>query len=73
MALPSKTTTIEDFIESGKGVTITYSNLSFLDHMNSDIYVAVLNVVNSYMDEIMDYAVTVELTKKQQDIYYYTD
>ena len=39
--------------------------------MNSDIYVAVLNVVNSYMDEIMDYAVTVELTKKQQDIYYY--
>ena len=71
MALPSKTTTIEDFIESGKGVTITYSNLSFLDHMNSDIYVAVLNVVNSYMDEIMDYAVTVELTKKQQDIYYY--
>ena len=69
--LPQDTTTIEDFIESGNGVTITYPNLSFIDMMSNGTWAAVLNVVNDYIDELRDICVNVKLTTEQQFIYHY--
>ena len=69
--LPQKTTTIEEFIESGNGVTLTYFNLSFLDMVSNGSWVALLNAVSDYMDELRNAAVNVELTYEQQLAYFY--
>lgn len=69
--LPQSTTTIEDFIESGNGTTISYFNLSFIDKLTNGTWVSILNTVSSYMEELLDVAINVELTVDQQMIYYY--
>ena len=69
--LPQKTTTIEEFIESGNGVTLTYFNLSFLDMVSNGTWVAIRNAVSDYMDELRNAAVNVELTYEQQLAYFY--
>ena len=71
MALPQDTTTIEEFIESGKSVTIDYMTLSFLDQMQNGTWVSVLNVVNDYMEEIRSACLNVKLSKEQQQAYFY--
>ena len=69
--LPQKTTTIEEFIESGNGVTLTYFNLSFLDMVSNGTWVAIRYAVSDYMDEFRNAAVNVELTYEQQLAYFY--
>lgn len=69
--LPQKTTTIEEFIESGNGVTLTYFNLSFLDMVSNGTWVAIRNAVSDYMEELRNAAVNVELTYEQQLAYFY--
>ena len=69
--LPQKTTTIEEFIESGNGVTLTYFNLSFLDMVSNGTWVAIRNPVSDYMDDLRNAAVTVELTSDQPLAYFY--
>lgn len=69
--LPKNTTTIEQFVEAGKGVTISYFNLSFIEKMSNGTYVSVLNVISDYIPELLESCVTVELTKEQQQAYYY--
>ena len=71
MSLPQETTTIEEFIESGKSVSVDYMDLSFLDKVNNGTWVSVLNVVNDYMPELKNACVTVELTEAQQWAYFY--
>ena len=71
MSLPQETTTIEEFIESGKSVSIDYMDLSFLDKVNNGTWVSVLNVVNDYMTELKNACVTVELSEGQQWAYFY--
>ena len=71
MALPQNTTTIEEMIQAGKSVTISYFNLSFVDMLSNGTWVSVLNVINDYMYELRSACVNVELTKEQQQIYYY--
>ena len=71
MALPNNTTTIEEFIESGNGVTIQYHNLSFIDKVSNGTYATILNVVNDYINEISSATVIVELTTEQQFTYFY--
>lgn len=71
MALPQNTTTIEEFIESGKGISITYPSLSFLDIMSNGTQVSVLNVINDYIKEIKNACITVELSKEEQNAYFY--
>ena len=71
MALPQNTTTIEEFIESGKGISITYPSLSFLDTMSNGTQVSVLNVINDYIKEIKNACITVELSKEEQNAYFY--
>ena len=69
--LPQETTTIESFIESGKGVSITYFNLSFLDMMSNGTHVTILNAISDYMEELRNVSVYVKLTEEQQRIYFY--
>jgi hypothetical protein len=71
MTSPQETTTIEDFIESGKNISIDYTNLSFIDKMSNGTCVSVLNVINDYMTELKNACVTVELTQEQQWAYFY--
>lgn len=69
--LPQKTTTIEEFIESGKGITITYFNLSFLDMLSNGTWISIRNAVSDYMEELKNAAVNVSLTREQQQAYFY--
>lgn len=71
MALPDKTITVEEFINSGKNVTIDYINFSFLSRLQNGTVVSVLNVVNDYIEELRNACVTVELTQAQQYAYFY--
>lgn len=71
MSLPQETTTIEEFIESGKSVSVDYMDLSFLDKVSNGTWVSVLNVVNDYMTELKNACVTVELSEAQQWAYFY--
>lgn len=71
MSLPQETTTIEEFIESGKSVSVDYMNLSFLDKVSNGTWVSVLNVINDYMTELKNACVTVELSEAQQWAYFY--
>lgn len=71
MALPQETTTIEQFIESGKGITISYFNLSFSDMMSNGTWISVLNVVSDYLAELKSASVIVELTQEQYQTYMY--
>lgn len=71
MALPQNTTTIEEFIDSGRGVTLSYFNLSFADMMSNGTWVSVLNVVSDYIDELKSVCVNVELTREQELAYFY--
>lgn len=71
MSLPQNTITIEEFIESGKSVTITYPDLSFIDVMSNGTRVSVLNVVNDYIAELTAACDYVELSKDEQFTYFY--
>jgi len=71
MALPQDTTTIEEFVESGSDITITYPNLSFTDMMTNGTWVSVHNVISDYIDELRNACVNVSLTAEQQFMYFY--
>ena len=69
--LPQDTTTIEEFIESGSGVTISYPVLSFKEMLSNGTWVSVLNVITDYLPEIRNACVNVRLTTEQQWQYLY--
>lgn len=71
MALPQNTTTIEEFIEAGRGITIQYPTLSFTEVLQNGTHATILNVINDYMKEIKSASVMVELDKNQQFTYFY--
>ena len=71
MSLPHETTTIEEFIESGSGVSITYPTFSFTDMLSNGTLVCVHNVINDYIAELRNACVNVELTVEQQYKYLY--
>lgn len=71
MALPQETSTIEEFIESGSGVTITYPTLSFTDMLSNGTWVSVHNVINDYIEELRNACINVELNTEQQFKYFY--
>jgi hypothetical protein len=71
MTLPQETSTIEEFIESGYGVTITYPTLSFTDMLSNGTWVSVHNVINDYIEELRNACVNVELNSDQQFKYFY--
>lgn len=69
--LPQKTTTIEEFIESGNSVTLTHFNLSFLDKISNGTLVSIRDTISDYIEELRNAAVNVELTYEQQLAYFY--
>lgn len=71
MALPQDTTTIEDFVASGAGVTITYPALTFRDQLSNGTYVAVHDVINDYLTELRNACVNVKLSVEEQWKYLY--
>lgn len=71
MALPQETTTIEEFVESGSGITITYPSLSFTETMSNNTQVSVHNVISDYIQELRNACVNVSLTQDQQFMYFY--
>lgn len=66
-----QTTTIEDLILAGKSISIKYPTLSFMDFMSNGTQISIFNVVNDYIKELESACITVELTKDQQNTYYY--
>lgn len=71
MALPQNTTTIEDFVESGENISISYQHLSFLRVLDNGTSLSMLNVISDYIDEIRNVCVNVSLTQQQQFKYFY--
>lgn len=69
--LPQNTTTIEQFIEAGSGVTVTYPKLSFLNTTSNGTLVTILNAISDYIDEFKQVCVNVKLNKDQQFKYHY--
>lgn len=69
--LPQATRTIAQFIEAGKGVTVTYYNMSFSEILSNGTHVSTLNVVSDYLNELRNACVTVELSKEEQNAYFY--
>lgn len=67
---PRLTYKISDFIESGKTVTYTYNNFSFIETMNNMKY-PVYNIINDYLYELKKASINVELNDEEQYKYFY--
>lgn len=66
-----KQSTVDDFVNGGDSVSMTYSNLSLNEMMGDDaIEFPIFNVYDDYIEELQDAAVTVELTKDEWLKYY---
>lgn len=64
MASLKSTSTLEEFIEAGSAVTISYANLSMLDE-TGDIKIPIYNVVSDYLFELLGRATTVILNDQE--------
>ena len=69
--LPANTTTIEEFITSGKSVSLTYKTFSFLETMSNGTQVSVLDVVNDYIPELKRAAALVRFSDEEYRKYMY--
>lgn len=70
---PDKTYTIEEFIEAGKGVILTYQNLSLKSHIDKNIKFPFKNVFNDYLPDFINTSVikNVQLTDEEFNKYKY--
>lgn len=69
--LPANTTTIAEFIRSGSTVSLDYDRFSFLETMENETVVSVLNVINDYIEELRNAAVLVHLDDAEYRKYVY--
>lgn len=67
--IPSQCATIDEFIEAGAVVRITYSALSLIDQL-IDVDFPSFNVIDDYMDDIKSEAIEVELNDEEARKYY---
>lgn len=67
--IPSQCATIDEFIEAGAVVRITYSALSLIDQL-IDVDFPSFNVIDDYMDDIKNEAIEVELNDEEARKYY---
>lgn len=63
--VPETTSTIEDFISAGRRISISYDALSYKERLSNGTEIAILNVVNDYMEEFKKLLATVQLDEKQ--------
>lgn len=67
---PSKTATIAEFISFKNNDDICYNNLSFTDKYDSIIY-PIKNIIDDYIDELMELVVKVTLNDQEYIKYKY--
>lgn len=66
-----KVSTIEEFIDGGDSIAMTYSNLSLNEMMcDNTIEFPIFNVCDDYIDELISLCKTVELDKESARRYY---
>lgn len=71
MASTKTTYSIESFITAGKGITISYNNLSYIETISNGTRVPFLNVIQDYMDELKSLAMTIEMNDEEYRKYTY--
>ena len=64
MASLKSTSTLEEFIEAGNAITITYAHTSMLDE-TGDIKIPIYNIVSDYLYELLGRSTTVVLNDKE--------
>lgn len=69
--LPINTTTIEEFIKSGKDGSLTYQTFSFIETMSNGTEVSLYDTVSDYITELRSASVLVKLTDEQYRKYCY--
>lgn len=67
---PEKTSTISEFISFKNDDSISYNNLSFKDRYDYIIY-PVKNVIDDYMDELMELTIDITLSDEEYLKYRY--
>jgi len=67
---PATTYTISDFIEAGASVTMTYSHLAFIETVDT-IEFPIKNVLDDYLVELGNLAITVNLSDSEYHKYLY--
>lgn len=70
MPNPKNTATLDEFVEAGASVTISYDNLALSEHIGNIKY-PIYNIVNDYLLELMVTSVTVELSLDEYNKYKY--
>lgn len=69
--LPASSTTIEEFIEAGKNVSLSYRDFSYLETMPNKTQVSVLDVIQDYITELRNAAMKVKLSDQEYRKYCY--
>lgn len=68
--LPENTTTLEEFIKAGHSTkSITYDSLSYKNKLSNGTQIAVLNVIDDYIDELKAVSTIVELSDTEYSRY----
>ena len=70
MARVDRTTTLEEFIDAGSSITISYHNLSMIDEIQN-VKIPIYNVLSDYIPELMISAVVITLTDEEYFKYKY--
>ena len=68
---PEQSYTMEQFISLGKATSVSYDKYSYKDLLSNGTEIAVLNVVNDYIREFKDAALTVTLSIDEYRKYRY--
>lgn len=69
---PKDTYTIEEFVEIGDAVTLSYNNLSYLETLSSGtIDAPIFNVIDDYLPELKNLSVTVNFSDAEYAKYIY--
>lgn len=71
ISIPKRTATVEEFIDLSDSVSISYNKLSLQNLLkDSEISIVIFNVLDDYIDEIMEQTVQYELTSEEYIKYY---
>ena len=64
-----KTYTMQQFISAGKYVTISYDKFSYKDLLSNGTKIAILNIVDDYLEELKEQSVRVKLSELERRKY----
>lgn len=65
---PTQTSTVDGFIEASESIAITYNTLCMSNLLkDEDISITMFNVIDDYIDEILEKTKLVEFSREQYD------